>query len=197
MLSKISYCALFCFLGCGNSEISNSSSESSGFQEPDENITPTEGIECTNDFSCDSEEICFEGQCQYYRAIIYKITILKYVKFDEVCADYKYEVKLDGQLVPIWPEAKKASSTSKCGGEWPTEWFEMVGDQIPEIGVWNIGLLNKKTGGFKVCWYDGKNNCQQLPLKVFKNRKIHYVNQVYDVQMSIEPIKSLDVDLGK
>lgn len=198
-MKKISiHSLLFLVLtSCGsNDPVSiNDSTGISDEEIPNEQI-PTEGFlpECNQDLHCNDEELCFEGTCQHYIGFVYKVTVVKYIKIGDSCADYVFNPYLDKKPIPVFPKNNKTSSIATCGGSWPNEWFEMVGDQIPEIAFWKVGLFNKKIDGVKTCWYENEN-CIQFPLKVFKAGELKQVNKLYDIQLKIEPIKSLAVKL--
>ena len=114
---------LLCNINCSADELNENSFAESSTSLEQENLIPTENVECVSNYECPYEGICFENECVHFRGLIYSGEVVKYTDIRIVCGNIQYKVFLDDEL-------SYTSSISKCGGSWEKEYFYFQGDQI-------------------------------------------------------------------
>lgn len=189
-------CSICCLIfGCKNNDSSDTIFENSTSL-PDENINPTTGEignECSNNYDCLNEEICFKGVCNYFGSLIYDVKVNKFDDCNGKCDNNKYYSGLDNKIV-------YESSISECGSDWPKDHFEMNGDQIFDIYFYKVGVFNHEVGILHACYYIDEI-CEPFSYKILESGKYssHYTNKNdscnYFFELTFKPIKSLEIEL--
>ena len=177
-------------INCSADELNENSFTESSTSLEQENLIPTENIECTNNYECPYEGICFENECVHFRGLIYSGEVVKYTDTRIVCGNIQYHAYLDDEL-------SFKSSISKCGGSWEKEYFYFQGDQILSLKFWEITAFNQKQNGKQACNYNFKYEvCTQLPYELFKKESVKLnLPTGSDLILIVKPVGDLNVEL--
>lgn len=203
---KIILCSSL-FFSCGNNFPENETVEFSSTdisQDSFDNSNDSEH-ECSKNYNCFDDEICFENECYASNSLIYEITILEFRDYKNPCKNFQYTTYVDKHFDNF---TEYTSQVSKCGGSWPNENTKMNGDQIFYLMINKIEPLHIPERRAVACsngnyfhvihteddtWYDEK--CKPWTSNIFRYENFKFDVLDFYFEINISPVGSLQVDL--